>query len=46
MLVKAAASFSSDIYLIKDGFHVNAKSIIGVMTLAAEFGSSVALQEE
>ena len=46
MLVKAAASFSSDIYLIKDGFHVNAKSIIGVMTLAAEFGSSVALQVE
>lgn len=44
MLVKAAAAFSSDIYLVKDGFHVNAKSIIGVMTLAAEHGSTVTLQ--
>ncbi len=46
MLVKVAASFASDIYLLKDGFHVNAKSIIGVMTLAADFGSSVVLQLE
>ena len=46
LLVKAAAAFSSEIYLIKDGFHVNAKSIIGVMTLAAERGSSVILRVE
>lgn len=44
MLVKAASAFTSDIYLVKDGFHVNAKSIIGVMTLAAECGSNVVLQ--
>ncbi len=44
MLVKLASTFSSNIYLVKDGFHVNAKSIIGVMTLAAECGSKVVLQ--
>lgn len=44
MLVKQASQFKSEIYLIKDGFHVNAKSIIGVMTLAAECGSTVELQ--
>lgn len=44
MLVKLASKYASDIYLVKDGFHVNAKSIIGVMTLAAECGSTVTLQ--
>jgi len=44
MLVKMASKFSSDIYLVKDGFHVNAKSMIGVMTLAAECGSTVILR--
>jgi phosphocarrier protein HPr len=46
MLVKLAATFRSDIYLIRDGFHINAKSIIGVMTLAAEQGSSLGVQVE
>lgn len=46
MLVKLAATFKSDIYLIRDGFHINAKSIIGVMTLAAEQGSSLGVQVE
>jgi phosphocarrier protein len=34
-LVKLSAKFKSEIYLIRDGFEINAKSIIGVMTLAA-----------
>lgn len=46
MLVKMASHFSSDVYLVKDGFHVNAKSIIGVMTLAAECGSSLTLRTD
>jgi phosphocarrier protein len=46
MLVKLAAQFKSDIYLVRDGFHINAKSIIGVMTLAAEQGSTLLLQVE
>lgn len=46
MLVKLAAQFKSDIYLVRDGFHINAKSIIGVMTLAAEQGSALGLHVE
>jgi phosphocarrier protein HPr len=42
-LVKLASKYQSDIYLNRDGFAVNAKSIIGVMTLAAEQGSTIIL---
>ncbi len=41
MIVKLAAKFKSDIYLVRDGFSINAKSIIGVMTLAAEQGAKI-----
>ncbi len=37
-IVKLAAKFKSDIDLERDGFRINAKSIIGVMTLTAEQG--------
>lgn len=46
MLVKLAATFASDVHLVKDGFHINAKSIIGVMTLAAEHGSELQLETD
>ncbi|MBS1538281.1 MAG: HPr family phosphocarrier protein [Bacteroidetes bacterium] len=46
MLVKLAAKFKSDIYLNRDGYDINAKSIIGVMTLAAEQGSELILTTE
>ena len=46
MLVKLSSKFDSEIYLIKDGFAINAKSIIGVMTLAAEFGSKLIIRAE
>lgn len=46
MLVKLSSKFDADIYLIKDGFTINAKSIIGVMTLAAEFGSKLVIRAE
>lgn len=46
MLVKLASSFASDVHLVKDGFHINAKSIIGVMTLAAEHGTDLILEVE
>jgi phosphocarrier protein HPr len=45
-LVKLAAKFKSEIYLYRDGFSINAKSIIGVMTLAAEQGSKLELKVE
>jgi phosphocarrier protein HPr len=43
-IVKAAARFKSEIFLVRDGFSINAKSIIGVMTLAAEQGAVLTLQ--
>lgn len=45
-LVKLAAKFKSEIYLERDGFKINAKSIIGVMTLAAEQGCTLILSAE
>lgn len=43
MLVKLSSRFKSEVFLVRDGFNVNAKSIIGVMTLAAEQGCSLGL---
>ncbi len=45
-LVKLAAKFKSEIYLEREGFRINAKSIIGVMTLAAEQGCKLLLFTE
>ncbi len=45
-LVKIAAQFKSEFFIYKDGFEINGKSIIGVMTLAAEQGSSLQLKFE
>lgn len=42
-LVKLASKFKSEIELERDGFRINAKSIIGVMTLAAEQGCELIL---
>jgi phosphocarrier protein len=43
-LVKTAAKFKSEFYINKDGMEINGKSIIGVMTLAAEQGSKLVLR--
>lgn len=43
LLVKIASKYRADFYIVKDGFQINGKSIIGVMSLAAEFGSKVTL---
>ncbi|MGK5508351.1 HPr family phosphocarrier protein [Brevibacillus formosus] len=43
VFVKVAASFSSEIELNKNEKKVNAKSIIGVMSLAVSKGQSVVL---
>ena len=45
-LVKMCSKFKSEIYLSRDGFEINAKSIIGVMTLAAEQGCKLQLRAE
>lgn len=43
-LVKLAARYKCDFLISKDGFEINGKSIIGVMTLAAEQGSTLLLR--
>jgi phosphocarrier protein HPr len=43
-IVKLASKFQSEFYIIKDGFRINGKSIIGVMTLAAAQGSQLELE--
>jgi phosphocarrier protein HPr len=43
-LVKLAAKFKADFFIEKDGLEINGKSIIGVMTLAAEQGSKLLLK--
>ena len=45
-IVKTAARFKSDITIIRDELEVNGKSIMGVMMLAAEFGSTVLIRAE
>ncbi|WP_338471836.1 HPr family phosphocarrier protein [Niallia sp. XMNu-256] len=43
MFVQQANRFSSDVFLEKDGKKVNAKSIMGLMSLALGTGSIVTL---
>lgn len=43
-LVKLAAKFKAEFFIEKDGMEINGKSIIGVMTLAAEQGSKLLLR--
>ncbi len=45
-IVKLASKFKSEIFLIRDKFAINGKSIIGVMTLAAEQGSEIRVRAE
>ena len=44
LLVQTASNFSCDIKISKDTVQVNAKSIMGVLMLAAEYGSCLRLQ--
>ena len=41
MFVRLSNRFSSDIKLIKDGYEVNGKSILGILSLAAIKGSEL-----
>ncbi len=43
-LVKLASGFTAHLEIEKDGMAINAKSIMGVMMLAAEQGSSITLK--
>ncbi|MDR9415791.1 MAG: HPr family phosphocarrier protein [Gracilimonas sp.] len=43
-LVKLAGKFKSDFFIHSYGYRVNGKSILGVMTLAAEHGAELELE--
>ncbi len=43
-IVKTAGKFKSSITIVREDLEVNAKSIMGVMMLAAEFGSTIVLR--
>jgi phosphocarrier protein HPr len=45
-LTKLAGSFASDVHLSRNGRRVNAKSIMGVMMLAAGLGSEIEIEVE
>ena len=40
-IVKVASRFKSDITMVREDLEVNGKSIMGVMMLAAEYGSTL-----
>ena len=43
-IVKTASKFQSDIVIVREDLEVNGKSIMGVMMLAAECGSTITLR--
>jgi len=43
-IVKTAGKFRSSITIVRDDLEVNAKSIMGVMMLAAEFGATIIIR--
>ena len=45
-LTQIAARFQADVWLSRNGKRVNAKSIMGVMMLAAECGSSIMIRAD
>jgi phosphocarrier protein len=45
-IVKLANKFQSEITMVRDDLEVNGKSIMGVMMLAAECGSTVRIRAE
>ena len=45
-IVKLAAKYQSEITLCRDDLEVNGKSIMGVMMLAAEYGSTLVLKAD
>ena len=46
VLVQAAKDFKSNIYLEKENNRINAKSIMGILTLAAAYGTELKIIAE
>jgi phosphocarrier protein len=46
LLVQAAKDFNSSLYIEKDGDRINAKSIMGILTLGASYGTDLTIIAE
>ena len=46
LFVKTASRFKSEVMVSRDGLEVNGKSIMGVMMLAAEEGSTIVVKAD
>jgi phosphocarrier protein len=46
LFVKTASRFQSEVFVARDDLEVNGKSIMGVMMLAAEEGSTISVRAE
>ncbi|MDR1863447.1 MAG: HPr family phosphocarrier protein [Treponema sp.] len=46
MIVQATKDFSSSLYFEKDGDRINAKSIMGILTLGASYGTELKIIAE
>ncbi len=46
LLVKLASRFSAEVFVTKEDMTVNGKSIMGVLTLAAETGAKLTIRAE
>ena len=44
--VKLASQFRAEVHVVKEDMQVNGKSILGVMTLAAECGSQLTIRTD
>ena len=45
-IVKIAARYKAELYITKDGQRINGKSIMGVLMLAAEQGSTIHMEAD
>jgi phosphocarrier protein len=46
MLVQATKDFTSSLYFEKDGDRINAKSIMGILTMGASYGTELTIIAE
>ncbi len=46
LIAQTANKFVSEVFMTKDGMEINAKSIMGVITMAAAYNSSIIIRTE
>ncbi len=46
LIAQTANKFVSEVFMTKDGMEINAKSIMGVITMAASYNSSIIIRTE